>query len=186
MTTIEHSIDLRWSLWTANVREIKPEIVLDMRRAFNGSGNPVLVKTAPKKEIRFGKVQIEQGHALVTFHFEWDEPYEQVYRVEELVKPDMDEGERQKAIGLIQDFYVGMTWYVYRDVRPKSFIGLMKGIDAVESDLLALEDRQSKAHENNIKFIAEYIRNKRKEQNERSTERRRGVRPSPKVGKAAR
>lgn len=81
------TVDLKWSLWSrdkATWDEHSPGTWGWMREWFNASsddGNPEspglsdaprIVETAPRKEIRFGKVAISPGSALVHFYAKWD------------------------------------------------------------------------------------------------------------------
>lgn len=83
----ERTVDLKWSLWSRDKEtweEYAPGILDWMRKWFEAStdeGNPESaglsdsprkVGTAPRKEIRFGDVEIEPEKAHVHFWAEWD------------------------------------------------------------------------------------------------------------------
>jgi len=84
----EHRVDLKWSLWSARVEhweEYAPETLALLRAGIEGghmleSGEGCVIRTAPRKEIRHGTVEIypRDGRifADVLFGCEWDEPHE--------------------------------------------------------------------------------------------------------------
>lgn len=73
----EIDIDLKWSLWSEDPESFRErageELLQAMRQAFDGTGEPLRLRTAPAKEIRFGSVEIEKGCMRYEFRTEWDE-----------------------------------------------------------------------------------------------------------------
>jgi hypothetical protein len=166
----EYSIDLRWSLWAAYPEEFDSpraqEALAAMRAAFEGGvfadEEEVTIHTAPKKEIRFGRVEVFEGGAKVEFSFEWDEPYEQLWRVEE-VAGELTESEAQAAKNEIASWMGEMTWSIEEEIYAITFDELLQKIDKVETELLALEDSQSKAFDPFLKALGEQIKEERKD-----------------------
>jgi hypothetical protein len=144
---LRFNIDLRWSLWTESLDELTeayPRAFCAAEQAFLGTGQPVLIESNPKKEIRFGQVRFEQGKAIVNFSFEWDEPFDQISRIE--VHPDLTNAERAYALGRIANhFEDACTWYVAETVEAETFAGLIAKIDQVEAEMIEAEEEQSKA-----------------------------------------
>jgi hypothetical protein len=161
---LEFDIDLRWSLWTADedgfAENDHNQKVLDAMKAAFAGGRPVTVNTAPKKEIRFGSVDITKGTANVHFSFEWDEDYEHLYRVEEIA-PDLSPKEERDARESISMFLCELENYQDREIKADTFAELMAAIDKVESDLLESEQSQSDSFEEMIKGLGEWIKENR-------------------------
>jgi hypothetical protein len=72
--------DLKWSLWSQDEEHWKGycrrgDVWGAMKAAFLGEGPPVTVFTAPRKEIRYGRVYVTEGGATGYFRTEWDEPH---------------------------------------------------------------------------------------------------------------
>lgn len=108
------SIDLKWSCWSAE-KSYFPKNVWDAARAaFLGKGLPVLINTAPRKEIHFGSVTIAKGVAAGYFYNEFDEEY--------------------AAYNQRIDF----------NVEARSFPELMRKIDEQENVLLGAIEKASK------------------------------------------
>jgi hypothetical protein len=74
---LERSVDLKWSLWSADpdtwVARGVVAIFDAMRAAFVGTGPAVQLSTSPRKEIRHGSVLISEGRARGHFSTEWDD-----------------------------------------------------------------------------------------------------------------
>src|SRR5512137_184625 len=72
---ISKRVDLKWSLWSADPDYWEEhdggEVLAAMRAALAG-GDVVEVVTAPRKEIKFGRVLVGEGRANVSFRSEWD------------------------------------------------------------------------------------------------------------------
>lgn len=154
----EHTIDLRWSLWQRLPSEDFPEAVIaDMEEAFKGEGEEVTVRTAPKKEIRFGQVVVFEGGADVVFDFEWDEPYEQLWRIEETTG-ELTEAQSEDLSGRIASWMSEMDWNIHREIEATTFEELMEKIDMTEEDLMELEDNQSKAFDEYLKHLATSVK----------------------------
>jgi hypothetical protein len=164
MKTTKYNIDLKWSLWSSEeLLERYPEVYEQARLAFSAEGDPVEIHTAPRKEIRFGDVTIEDGCASVNFYFEWDEPYEQLWRVEEITG-ELTEPETESAKQDVCEYFSEMDWGIYKEVGAPTFEELLEKIDEVESELLELEDRQSNAFEEHLKWMGGAILEQRANQ----------------------
>lgn len=72
-----HIIDLKWSLWSADIghwEEYAPELLPVMRNCLVEK-LPLYIMTAPRKEIRSGTVELlpDRGYINVIFNCEWDD-----------------------------------------------------------------------------------------------------------------
>lgn len=96
---LEFRVDLKWSLWSVaeeHWQEYAPETLKHLKAGFAGDfdeyGDTIVVTTAPRKEIRFGKVTIDPKANLVTvtFNSEFDEDQEVqgVWESDEFPIPD--------------------------------------------------------------------------------------------------
>ena len=142
----EFEVDLRWSLWTITETEFPDRCLWRMVRAFNGEMSPVVIRTAPGKEIRFGSVEIYSGGADVCFYLEWDDPCELARMTSErLGLEDLSEAERDYLCDSIATWCSEATWSITRSVSAQTFEELMERIDEVESDLIELEQQQEGA-----------------------------------------
>jgi hypothetical protein len=82
----EARVDLKWSLWSAHEKhwqDYAPTVLATLRAGITDgqileTGCGITIRTAPRKEIRFGEVTIYpyNGHlfADISFRSEWDEP----------------------------------------------------------------------------------------------------------------
>jgi hypothetical protein len=72
----ELEVDLKWSLWSAECVTWEDygygEALRLMEEALGG-GEPVTIHTAPRKEIRYGSVEVGEKIAFIQFRTEWDE-----------------------------------------------------------------------------------------------------------------
>lgn len=154
---IEFEVDLKWGLWDTDESiwedcegESGKEIYQKMREAFKGEGAPVTIQTAPRKEIRFGTVDIYEGGASVKFHTHWDSPWD--------LLPDClpdDEEVQEDFKNLIEDYLQDSYGYcegdvndpigaeISDDIKAGTFEELMGKIDELESELLDLESQHS-------------------------------------------
>lgn len=76
----EFSVDLKWSLWSQYEEHWRDysregEVWDAMRASFLGCGPNVKIWTAPRKEIRYGLVNVSHRCADGYFRTEWDEPH---------------------------------------------------------------------------------------------------------------
>jgi hypothetical protein len=76
----EFDLDLKWSLWIADPEDdAYPQGLIQTLRDLP-VGSSVLVRTAPRKEIRFGEVRVkrtDKGYSAIgTFSCEWDDTYD--------------------------------------------------------------------------------------------------------------
>src|SRR5215467_10277843 len=103
-------LDLKWSLWSEE-RGAFPDGVVDaILLAWSGSGD-LEIRTAPKKEIRFGTVIVRSGGADVEFNYEWDDPED---LASSLSVEDMSDEETYFAARKISDFLNAFDWGVSR------------------------------------------------------------------------
>jgi hypothetical protein len=75
----EIEVDLKWALWSAERITWEDNghgDALRQMEAALGGGETVTVLTAPRKEIRYGRVEVGEKTAFVQFRTEWDELYE--------------------------------------------------------------------------------------------------------------
>jgi hypothetical protein len=97
----ERTVDLKWSVWSRDKTvwdERAPGVWEWMREWFEAStddgnpesaglsGLPRKVSTAPRKEIRFGDVEISPGQAQVHFWAEWDSG--RIFSVEAVIETE--------------------------------------------------------------------------------------------------
>jgi hypothetical protein len=71
------SVDLRWGAWSfsqGHWDQFEPGVWQQMLAAFSGQSPPLVVRTSPTKEIRYGEVTITKGGARGWFADGWDEP----------------------------------------------------------------------------------------------------------------
>jgi hypothetical protein len=143
--TDEVSVDLKWSLWSADEatwEECAPDIWVKMLAAYLGVAQPLVVFTAPRKEIRGGRVTIRPGAAEVSFRCTWDDipSLMDTYGLDaenEELRADVTtyfEGgdgfdESGDTIGALEEAHV----------EAGTFEELIAAIDAVEDRLLAVE-----------------------------------------------
>lgn len=82
---LEFRIDLKWALWSTNESlwaDYAPDTFKHLKSGFAGDfdehGDAIVVVTAPRKEIRFGKVVLDPkaGTVTVTFNSEFDDDEE--------------------------------------------------------------------------------------------------------------
>lgn len=85
--TLVFAVDLKWSLWTTNERiwrDRAPDAWMPLRAGIEDgcleeSGDRLVIHTAPRKEIRFGTVELwfdgehNRLKATINFSAEWDE-----------------------------------------------------------------------------------------------------------------
>lgn len=140
----EVRVDLKWSLWIANKeswQDYAPGIVRQMEKAFLGIGRPVLVRTAPRKEIRFGEVLITKGRATGTFACEWDEAHE----LADTLGTENNEAFVECLPGSAYVGGIGVD--VEFVVAARTFNALMERIDAEEDRLIKLDRQEWKGIE---------------------------------------
>ena len=95
---LEFRVDLKWSLWSVAEeywQEYAPETLKHLKAGFAGDfdehGDTIVVVTAPRKEIRFGKVVVDPKANLVTVtftsEFDDDEEVQGVWESDEFPLP---------------------------------------------------------------------------------------------------
>lgn len=152
------AVDLKWSLWTADRGiwdEYAPGAWSEMRKAFFGKSDEVTVHTAPRKEIRYGTVEVREGEAFVSFRAIWDAPNchvpehvpeDQIDEASETIASWFDDNEGYED----GDTESPVAAQVIRKVKADSFPKLMRKIDECEEQLLR-EEQEASEH------FAEYI-----------------------------
>ena len=156
-------IDFKYSLWSSEESWFEDmadteDALLLMKAAFDGSGNPVCVRTAPKKEIRFGSVWIERNEMSYAFRSEWDDSCDLV--------PDsnLNDAQRVELEGSISewcqvlkdgyelDFFIedNVGAYTRGVVQCEDFKSALEQVDAAEDHLIEMEAENSEA-------LSEYI-----------------------------
>lgn len=79
---LEFTVDLKWSLWSRDAgywQDMAPNTYDHLKAgfdvAFDEYGDTIWIHTAPRKEIRFGRVGIDpkEGRCAVTFWAEFDD-----------------------------------------------------------------------------------------------------------------
>jgi len=159
-------VDLKWSLWSADeetFEEYAPGIAARMRAAHSGEGKPLLLRTAPRKEIRFGAVLISKGTAEVEFSFEWDEPHELAASVDDRLETGMSDEEHDWVSGLVAD-YLAASYCEFRRERvisEEDFGKLLEAVDKVEEELLEGEKGLSAAFDEYVASLAESVTERR-------------------------
>jgi hypothetical protein len=144
----ERTVDLKWSLWSKDRSTLEgyaPGLVQQIERAL-ADKEQLELYTAPRKEIRFGKVTFDVHEVDVFFRADWDEASSQMERIDgwPLSFPAQREAE-DAIIGWYRDR--GGNSYgenVVRstetfDPRGMSLDEVLARIDAVEERLLADE-----------------------------------------------
>lgn len=141
------TVDLKWSLWAAlafDWEDYAPGVVARMRAAFEGTGPAVLVRTAPRKEIRYGSVFIHKGRADVDFYCVWDESND---LVPESITDDAARDDAAESIGRWFEDHDesgdNVPCRVIETVRARTFERLMLKVDQCETRLLKEEEEQS-------------------------------------------
>ena len=138
---IEISVDLKWSVWSQDAytwKDYAPETYKHMKSGVDGgeleeSGDSLLIRSSPKKEIRYGSVYIyydaKAGScaANVSFFTEWDDAYE----LEDTLGKPLEDFEK-----MLPRHSEGIGCEVPRTVYAKTLRTLLKKIDAVEDELL--------------------------------------------------
>lgn len=154
MEYLDINIDLKYSLWEDNKDEWSAyglEKTYDqIKAAFEGTGSPVKVSTAPRKEIRYGSVRISKGEAIVEFVSLWDEPYCHIPEDFPQDKKSQEMAE-QMIVDWFTEKYGFLDWdydspigaSVQDIVNADNFEDLMTIINNLESNLLMMESEHS-------------------------------------------
>lgn len=145
---ISFNIDFKWSLWMSDMSVWDAETREASKLAFAGEGAPVIIHTAPRKEIRYGTVVISQGKANVEFYAVWDSPID-------LIPENCPKKWKKKMKEEIETYFTfGYGFYdggenpigasVQNEVTASTFEELLQKIDTHEEELLELERESSK------------------------------------------
>lgn len=145
--TAEFKIDLKWSLWAADEgiwEEYAPDALRHLKMMFN---NTVIIKTTPRKEIRWGKVWVTgtsecedaPGDLKASVHFEshWDS----LEDLADTLGLDVDDEDALENLrGLIPFTMSGEPGLeVDADVDATSVAELLAKVDAIEDALLKMD-----------------------------------------------
>lgn len=132
----EIKVDLKWSLWSADKKHWEqhaPRVWEDIEKL--KAGQKMHVRTAPRKEIRYGSAVIKRHPdcyvAAVDFATEWDEMES---LCDTLGIPEDRRIEVEAGVFPLHENGIGVT--VCREVRGETVEALMLAIDEVEARLL--------------------------------------------------
>jgi hypothetical protein len=134
------SVDLKWGIWSRHEyhwNDYAPGIWQKMREAFEGTGNPVEIRSAPRKECHYGKVTIERGCAYGHFVTEWDECSE----LAETLETEDDDGFREMIPFSMHSMEPGMD-IDFDKIKTRKFSSLMNKIDDQENELLEMDKKE--------------------------------------------
>lgn len=153
------SIDLKWSLWTTDFSvwmDYAPEFYDTMRIILDTSGS-FEVRTAPRKEVRFGYVKFQRkGNrytATVDFVTIWDDIE---VLAENYISEDSDPDNIINYAWEIAPATINGTGVaVNRKVSSKTFAGLMKKIDEAEDELMSEDEAEWKLFDGRMRNYAE-------------------------------
>src|SRR5215475_857782 len=136
MSTRQYAIDLESSLWSLNESEFPLDPLFYMQRAFDGDIGPIVIRTAPKNQNRFGSVRMARGRAEASFYFQWSDPVDLTddYLLVHAFEPSKEE--REYAIDRVSLWCMEAPWEITRQVEAETFEELMERIDEVETDLM--------------------------------------------------
>lgn len=135
------SVDLKWSLWSQDQGvwdDYATGVWQQMRDAFLGKTAPLVVKTAPRKEIHFGSVTVFKGGAKGVFTTEWDE----VEGLADTLGVECDEVFRDCVPFTTENMAPGVAWDF--KVKARKFESLMRRVDDENSRLLEHDGREWK------------------------------------------
>jgi hypothetical protein len=163
---LDFEIDLKWSLWSTDeslwkesCKEENQDILTIMRNAFNGTDKRIVIHSAPRREIRFGQVELSKGKAKVEFSAVWDTSFD-------LVPDNCPKRLRKNLIEEIE-FYFEDNFYddqnplgalVSTVVESDSFDDLMFKIDGLEDKLIEDEKENSKKFHEWLNDIIPYLK----------------------------
>jgi hypothetical protein len=144
----EVSVDLKWSLWSQDQEiweQYAPGVWERMRDAFLGKTGPLMVRTAPRKEIHFGTVTVSKGTAKGVFTTEWDE----LEGLAETLGVECDDLFRECVPFTTENMAPGVAWDF--DLKARKFGSLMRRVDEENSTLLERDERAWKSLEESFK-----------------------------------
>lgn len=161
--SLDPNVDLKWSLWSAE-RSTWQDKGLEkhlraMEDAFVGRTKEFTVHTAPRKEIRYGRVTVSRDKAAVEFRCVWDDPRSLL--PDELSTDDL-------ATDAAHDWFVneGLGFFdgdaespvgacVQKTVEATSFDALLQAIDDCEAELLQQEQDNGKKFDQFVSLLKE-------------------------------
>lgn len=151
-------VDLKWSLWSDSKDHWigysdRADVWNAMVAAFHGRGPWICVWTAPRKEIRYGRVNISHHCADGYFRTEWDDPAELADTLGLTKGLNDDEWEDWLNSDEYQAFCESLPYnehscngepgvLVEFEHNADTFDELMKLIDESESELIQESERQ--------------------------------------------
>ena len=124
-----------------------------------------MIRTAPRKEIRFGSVLVSKGQADVEFSFEWDDPHDLAASVDDRLDDGMSDEEHEWVSGLVADYLAEnhCEFRRHRVLSEDDFGRLMEAIDRVEEELLEGEKDFSNVFDGYVADLAESVKESRAE-----------------------
>ncbi len=134
----EVNVDLKWSLWSQDQKlweEYAPGIWERMRDAFLGKTGPLVIRTAPRKEIHFGTVTVSRGAANGVFTTEWDD----VEGLAETLGAKCDDAFRSWLPYTVENMAPGVA--LDFNLKARKFGLLMRRIDDENSSLLEKDEK---------------------------------------------
>ena len=134
------SVDLKWGCWSQyeyHWNDYAPGIWQKILDAFEGTGNPVEIHSAPRKECHYGKVTIERGCAYGYFRTEWDDCYE----LAETLGTEDDDGFREMIPFSMHSMEPGMD-LDFGKIKARKFQSLMNKINDQENELLETDKKE--------------------------------------------
>lgn len=159
--TKSYTVDLKWSIWTTDENEFvgqeasqrweRIDLGEKMRNAFLGTGPPIEINSAPRKEIRFGNVTIQKGGAVGEMKTSWGESYTLVPYDMESIDEATDGGVTDAINDWVEFCTAGfddsgnvMGAFVDFDIKASTFEALMEAIDQQEEMLIQQDQRNYK------------------------------------------
>jgi len=143
----EHNVDFKYSLWMDYPEgwEDRGELALyeKIRRVFQGideEDRSIIIYTAPRKEIRYGKVLIQKGEASGYFYTLWDEPYE----IAQTLDLTDENGEYKEGVEEVFEDFDGLFPYTYYGEDPGSEIEFtIDGTETFEEMMTAVDQKEN-------------------------------------------
>jgi hypothetical protein len=147
----EADVDLKYALWSADPSywEDYAPGVYGMMEDLQGTLDLLIINTAPRKEIRYGRVEINvmedgQWAARGTFHTEWDDVYD---LLDTFGLPDSKELWLMERLPAPRDFVIGMHDYpagvaIQFSVFANTLDELLDAVDTQEERLIELDESE--------------------------------------------
>jgi hypothetical protein len=152
-------VDLKWSLWSRNLEvwgDAKHALVWEKIEKLP-VGKKIMIRTAPREEIRFGWALIErhedQWSAEVEFEVHWGDTAEELADTFGLPEGEQHTDALMFVLPFAKGYEAGVQ--IGRYVEAKTVQELMDGIDAVENDLI---DQSNAAYKTVEAWAEEYVK----------------------------